>query len=140
MAICALHSKEESDGIDLKERAEKLRAQAQAQGGRGTRWRFDDGFRAEVVAYVRARQEEGGTQQEAARELGLSAWTLSRWSRQGRPPRQSATSGEDFHLVRVKREAEAAVTSGLVVHGPGGVRVEGLRLEQVAVLLRGLTC
>lgn len=123
--------------MDLKETAEKLRAQAQAQGGRGTRWRFDDAFRAEVVAYVRARQEEGGTQEEAARELGLSAWTMSRWSRQRKPRQQSVASGGDFHPVGVKREEEASA-SGLVVHGPGGVRVEGVTLKQVAALLRGL--
>lgn len=123
--------------MDLKETAERLRAQAEAQSGRGTRWRFDDAFRAEVVAYVRARQEKGGTQEEAARELGLSAWTMSRWSRQRRPARQGAASGADFHPVAVKREEEAS-PSALVVHGPGGVRVEGLTLKQVAVLLRGL--
>ena len=125
--------------MDLKETAEKLRARAQAQSERGTRWRFDDAFRAEVVDYVRARQEEGGTQEEAARELGLSAWTMSRWSRQRKPTQQSAASGADFHPVAVTRETQASA-GPLVVHGPGGVRVEGLTLNQVAALLRELTC
>ncbi len=122
--------------MDLKERAEKLRAQAEAQSGRGVRWRFDDAYRAEVVAYMRARQEEGGTQEEAAKELGLSPWTLSRWSRQRKPAQQEGRSSVPFHSVTVKREDASA--SALVVHGPGGVRVEGLKLEQVAELLRGL--
>jgi len=125
--------------MDLKETAARLKAQAEAQSGRGTRWRFDDTFRAQVVAYVRARQEEGGTQEEAARELGLSAWTMSRWSRQRKPTQQSEGSGADFHPVAVKREAQAGA-SALVVHGPGGMRVEGLTLKQVAALLRELTC
>jgi transposase-like protein len=125
--------------MDLKETAEKLRAKAEAQSGRGTRWRFDDTFREQVVAYVRARQEEGGTQEEAARELGLSAWTMSRWSRQRKPKQQSAASGGDFHPVAVKREAQAS-EGALVVHGPGGMRVEGLTLKQVALLLRELEC
>lgn len=125
--------------MDLKETAEKLRAQAQAQSGRGTRWRFDDAFRAEVVAYVRARQEEGGTQEEAARELGLSAWTMSRWSRQRKPAQQRAASGAEFHPVAVKHEVQGS-QGALVVHGPGGMRVEGLTLKQVALLLRELGC
>jgi transposase len=123
--------------MDLKETAARLKAQAEAQSGRGARWRFDDAFREEVVAYVRARQQEGGTQEEAARELGLSAWTMSRWSRQRRPARQSEARGADFHPVGVKREEESSA-GALVVHGPGGVRVEGLTLKQVGVLLRGL--
>ncbi len=125
--------------MDSKETAAKLKAQAEAQSGKGTRWRFDDAFRAEVVAYVRARQQEGGTQEEAGRELGLSAWTLSRWSRQRKPTQQSEASGGDFHPVAVKREAQASA-GALVVHGPGGMRVEGLTLKQVAGLLRELTC
>jgi hypothetical protein len=47
--------------MELKETAEKLKEQVEAQRGRGTRWRFEEGFRAQVVAYVRARQAEGGT-------------------------------------------------------------------------------
>ena len=35
---------------DLKETAEKPKKQVEAQRGRGTRWRFDEGFRAQVVA------------------------------------------------------------------------------------------
>ncbi len=123
--------------MELNETAEKLRAQAQARSVRGARWRFDDTFREQVVAYVRARQEEGGTQEEAARELGLSAWTMSRWSRQRKPKQQGVAGGGDFHPVAVKRE-ERASAGGLVVHGPGGMRVEGLTLGQVAELLRGL--
>jgi hypothetical protein len=68
--------------MKLKETAARLKAKAQAQSGRGTRWRFDDTFRAEVVAYVRARQEEGGTQEEAARELRAA----TRAALRGEPP------------------------------------------------------
>ena len=126
--------------MDVKETAARLRAQVQAQSGRGARWRFDSGFRAEVVAYMRARQAEGGTQEEAARELGLSSWTLSRWGRQHRPGKQSveaAAGSKAFHPIAVKRE-EAESVGALTVHGPGGVRVEGLTLRQVAALLKEL--
>lgn len=133
--------------MELKGQAEKLKAQVEARRARGTRKQFDEGFRAEVVAYVRARQAEGGTQEEAAKEVGLSAWTLSRWGRggqngpvrRGRPPRQRLEGrGVGFHPVEVKSEASSQ--AGLVVHGPGGVRVEGLSVQQVAQLLKGLAC
>lgn len=129
--------------MDLKETAEKLKAQVEAQRGRGARWRFEEGFRAQVVAYMRARQAEGGTQEEVAREVGLSSWTLSRWGRQGGPVRRgrparavAESSGATFHQVEVKHETQAP--GALVVHGPGGVRVEGLGLAQVVQLLKGL--
>ncbi|WP_415835428.1 hypothetical protein, partial [Corallococcus soli] len=64
--------------MDSKEQAAKLKQEAEAQRGRGARWRFSEDFRERAVAYLRARQAEGGTQEEAAREMGLSSWTLSR--------------------------------------------------------------
>jgi hypothetical protein len=45
-------------------------------------------------------------------------------------------SGAAFHPVEVKREE--AARSVLVVHGPGGVRVEGLSVAQVVQVLKGL--
>ena len=132
--------------MDLKAQAEKLKKQVEERRARGTRRQFDESFRAEVVGYVRALQAEGGTQEEAAREVGLSAWTLSRWGRgsrsgpvrRGRPPRQrqEGTPG-GFHPVELKSEASPG---GLVMHGPGGVRVEGLSVQQVVQVLKELGC
>jgi len=133
--------------MELKAQAENLKKQVEERREQGTRRQFDESFRAEVVGYVRARQAEGGTQEEAAREVGLSAWTLSRWGRReqsgpvrrGRPPRQrlEGRSG-GFHAVEVKSEERSP--GALVLHGPGGVRVEGLRVQQVAQLLKELSC
>jgi hypothetical protein len=36
--------------MDLKETVEKMKKQVEAQQVRGTPWRFDEGFRAQVVA------------------------------------------------------------------------------------------
>jgi transposase-like protein len=133
--------------MDLKAQAEKLKKQVEERRARGTRRQFDESFRAEMVGYVRARQAEGGTQEEAAKEVGLSAWTLSRWGRggqsgpvrRGRPPRQRLEgSNGGFHPVEVKSEARSP--GALVMHGPGGVRVEGLSVQQVAQVLKELGC
>ncbi|NNB89653.1 MULTISPECIES: hypothetical protein [Corallococcus] len=129
--------------MESKELAAKLKQEVEAQRGRGTRWRFGEDFRTRAVAYLRGRQAEGGTQEEAAREMGLSSWTLSRWGRQGGPVRRGRparaspeTSTAAFHPVAVTREEEPE--GGVVVHGPGGVRVEGLSVAQVVRVLKGL--
>ena len=133
--------------MELKEQAEQLKKQVEERRARGTQKQFDESFRAEVVAYVRARQEEGGTQEEAAKEVGLSAWTLSRWGRgsqsgpvkRGRPPRQRLQgSSAGFHPVEVKSEARSP--EPLVIHGPEGIREEGLSVQQVAQVLKELSC
>jgi transposase len=127
--------------MDVKEKGARLKAQVEARSGRGAKWRYDDEFRAEVVEYVRERQARGGTLEEVGRELGLSAWTLSRWSRERGPKKQgAAASGESAVFQPVTVKPEKAVAEGRhTVHGPGGVRVEGLTLQQVAALLRELS-
>ncbi|NRD62855.1 hypothetical protein HRD49_13975 [Corallococcus exiguus] len=98
--------------MELKELAAKLKQEVEGQRSRGTRWRFDEDFRARVVAYWRARQTEGGTQEDAARELELSSWPLSRWGRRGGPVRRGRptrvspeTSTAAFHAVAVLVDA-----------------------------------
>jgi DNA-binding transcriptional regulator YiaG len=126
--------------MELEQVRERLRAQVKARAGVGVKLRFDEVFRTEAVAYVRARQAQGATQEMAAKELGMSSWTLSRWHQQRPVALASAGSGGEqglaFRPVALKRETAAG---GLVVHGPGGVRVEGVTLQQVAALLKELS-
>ena len=75
--------------------------------------------------------------EEVARQLGMSSWTLSRWSSAARrAPQQPGLAG--LVPVEVKAERGAERTRALVVHGPGGVRVEGLSVEDAVRLMRGL--
>jgi hypothetical protein len=79
-------------------------------------------LRGQVVGYARRRREEGAADERIARELGLAAMTLRRWAG-----------------VRASAFAATEVIEGLserqfVVHGPRGLRVEGLDLGQVAEL------
>ncbi|MFB1483235.1 transposase [Corallococcus sp. RDP092CA] len=125
--------------MDLEQMRETLRAQAKARAGVGVKLRFDEAFRAQAVEYVRGRQAQGVTQEAAAKELGMSSWTLSRWHQQVRRGAGGPEGGKEmsrvFRPVAVKHEAEV---ERLVVHAAGGVRVEGLTLRQVARLLREL--
>jgi hypothetical protein len=99
---------------------------ARAAEGRG-RPRYPEALRQRVVAHVRDRRARGASLGLLANELGLAVPTLVRWS----GPRPA------FRPV-VVAPASPAAPGHLVVHGPGGLRVEGLTLEEAAELLRRL--
>ncbi|MFY0574602.1 hypothetical protein ACN28S_09795 [Cystobacter fuscus] len=67
----------------------------------------------------------------------MSSWTLSRWSSAERRVRREPERA-GLVPVEVKPERAGERAGALVVHGPGGVRVEGLSLEDAVALLRGL--
>lgn len=88
--------------------------------------RYPEELRRQAGAYVRARLASGAKRAAVSAELGVPAITLARWA---------AASG--FRTVAV--EAEEAKPTGrrdLVLVSPGGFRVEGLELSEVAALLR----
>lgn len=101
-------------------------ALARAAEGRG-RPRYPEALRQRVVAHVRDRRARGASLRQLADELGVAAPTLVRWAE----PRPA------FRPVLVEPTPQAA-PGHLVMHGPGGLRVEGLTLEQAAELLRRL--
>jgi transposase len=101
-------------------------ALTRAAEGRG-RPRYPEALRQRVVAHVRDRRARGASLRQLADELGLAVPTLVRWS----GPRPA------FRPV-VITPASPTASGHLVVHGPGGLRVEGLTLEQAAELLRRL--
>lgn len=119
--------------MDLETTAAELRAEAKQTEGRGPRARFSGAFKARVVEYFRERAGQGASQAAVAAELGLSDRTMGRWCRKaGRTAKTSA-----FRAVTL--EAQPARAGGLLVHGPGGLRVEGLDVAGLAELLRALS-
>jgi transposase-like protein len=128
----------ETAAMDMKERAERFRQQVRERGGVGPRARYTQEQRQEAVAYVRERQQQGAGIEEAAKELGMSTWTLSRWGSAARRAQQEPGRAA-LVPVEVKPARSMARAGALVVHGPGGVRVEGLSVEDAVALLRGLT-
>ena len=71
--------------MEMKEQAEKFRRQVLERGEVGPRTRYTAEQRQEAVAYMRARQQQGASREEAAKELGVSSWTLSRWGSDSAP-------------------------------------------------------
>lgn len=122
--------------MDWKQRSAAVRAEIARRHQQGARGRVPEALKAEVLECLRARRAQGATAEQVASELGLRHRLLERWAAEARP-RDMRPALAGFHAVQVVAEpAKALQRGGLVVHGPGGLRVEGLSLEQVAELLR----
>ena len=109
---------------------ERLRRRLAAAGGHGSRG-YGSELRTEVQQAARRWAARGGAQRVLADKLGLSRATLARW-----------TSGEDeaaptLRAVDVVENGDAPENE-LVAVLPGGVRIEGLTIADVAELARRL--
>ena len=97
---------------------------AAIEAGRTTGGRLRPEARAEVGRLIERAHGEGATYSAIAGEVGVSEQTLQRWR---------AAGSTSLAVVRVVDATQAA--NGLVVHGPRGLRIEGLSLDDVATLL-----
>lgn len=106
-----------------------LRAALRRLPRRGRGRAYPESLRHQITTYLHARRAEGVAAKEAARELGISLWTVLRWTR-------AAPQAHAFERVTI---VDASQPRGaIVVYGPSGLRVEGLDLAGVAELLRRL--
>jgi hypothetical protein len=88
-----------------------------------------------VVTFALKRIEAGASAGEVADELGLKGWTLQRWLQHHRC--QSEPRRDGFQQLEV---TAVPPTRAVVVRGACGVSVEGLTVDEVARLLRELSC
>jgi len=103
-----------------------LRAAVQALGERRAGLRYPNEIRARVAEYVRQRRGDGEQLKVIAAELGMRRQLLRRWSESEPAPGASA-----FLPVSVVGDTP----DGFVLHGPRGIRVEGLDIDALAALL-----
>lgn len=115
-----------------EQRAVELRGALARSERRGAGLPYPESLRREAVAYWRERQMQGGSLRQVASELGVSGITLGRWSRR----EAEGTSG--FRAIEVVAGAVRR-ESWPVVHGPRGVRVEGLTVAEIAELFERLS-
>lgn len=113
------------------ESAESLRY-AISHSRRGDRARYSNELRERILGYVEQRTH-GKSVQEALSEIGVSGSQFYAWKKVRALPQTPPR----FMPVRVAVEQPAH--SALIVHGPHGVRIEGLSVVQVATLLQQLT-
>lgn len=123
--------------MDIAKRAEGFREAITQLGPRGRTTPYPRNLREEAVGYAQERRAQGATWRSIAQELGLGVDSLTHWARGSRGSKKEAA----FRQVKLKPSEGPAKTGGtvLVVHGPGGVRVEGLDVPGLAELLRRLS-
>jgi transposase len=105
-----------------------LEAIRQAVSGLGRRGRgnaYPKGLRSEIVDYARARRSAGIPIETIGAELGMPWRTIRRWL--------PAVRGKRFRPIEI-----IATRREVVVHGPYGLRIEGLDVDGVAELVRRL--
>ncbi len=86
--------------------------------------------RDKACRYAVRRRREGAAWAVIARETGLEVRKLQRWSGRARP----AASAPVLRPVEVVQEPEPSQALALIA--PGGVRVEGLGVQEAAQFLR----
>ena len=113
-------------------RVRRLRKQARMEnGGRsGRRLRYSRGLRALAVDYLRQQVKGGGSAEKVASELGVSGWSLIRWSRRTDVERRS-----ELREVEVVCEVPTSLVVTLVT--PDGYRMEGVKVREVRSVLSG---
>ena len=111
--------------------AESLRSALAIAERSGVGRAYPVALRRAVVAYALAGRERGVSVTELAINLHLPIITLQRWIR-----RESSSVFRPAMLVESASDAPQLV---LTVHGPGGLRIEGLDIAGVAELVRRLS-
>jgi transposase len=117
--------------MDLVKEAAAFRDAVRRAGRRGPGRRYPAELRRRGAEYLRARQTAGAPLSAILRELGVRRETLANWAA---PAKAEAEKRPLFVPVSVVETPAGRI----VVHGPGGVRVEGLDVAGVADLLRRL--
>lgn len=124
--------------MDLDNQVERFREAVAAAGPRGRTTAYPVELRKIAVSYVKARVAAGGSAGGACRELGIGTDTFRRWSAENATSPARATAA--FRPVKLAAAAPVAEQQAnhVVVHGPGGLRIEGLDVAGLAELLRRL--
>jgi hypothetical protein len=111
----------------MEEQREELRKLLAEIGPRGRGRPYPKGLLEKVLSYTVARRRQGAELLAVGEELGMSWKTLARWLGGKRKTRR-------FGRVEVVSPPARALT----VHGPRGLRIEGLDLEGIAELVQRL--
>lgn len=128
------------EGKLLRREVAKLRADK--------RQRYPEALRRRILNWVDRATDEGTKEHECAKAIGVKTWRFTMWRRrEAREEEQELRAIDEERVENDEAEPLALVPvevpsfdgmSGLVVVSPSGYRVEGLSIDQVVTLLRGL--
>lgn len=113
--------------------APEIRAAIRKLGPRGKGRRYPEELKRDVLAYLAERRRMGRGLTATSAELGIPERSLKIWSSAPRP-----SSVPSFIAMTLAGAPELRPASSIVVHTPGGVRIEGLDVAALADLLRRL--
>lgn len=117
----------------LPERAKEFRAALAALGARSPTTPYPPELRALAVAHVKERCAQGASMREMASELGVGPDSIRRWQ-SGRRRRPVVVR----RVAIAPRATAARTVESIVVHGPAGVRIEGMGVSAIAALFKEL--
>ena len=105
--------------MDPKVRRFQDQAREENEGRRGVQNRYSMELRREAVAYLTKRKRDGASVVRVAAELGVSGWSLVRWSRE-------SDGGAALRRVKVSEKEPVRRDEELTLVTPEGYRIEGL--------------
>lgn len=117
--------------MNRQHEAQAIRAELAQLEHRGRGRAYPERLRKRMIAYVEARRAEGAATRTAGDEIGMDWRTLLKWT-------PCATNAGFAPLVVRDEVATAAPSARIIVHTPGGLRIEGLDLGALAELVRKL--
>jgi len=113
----------------MEKMREELKSELSELGPRGRGRPYPKGLLEKLLSYTVARRRQGAKLVEVASELGMQNQTLSRWLGEKRAAKR-------FERVEVVSAPVASIATPILVHGPRGLRIEGLDIAAVAELVR----
>ena len=120
--------------MDTRVRRFRKQARLENRGRSGRRRRYSRSLRSQAVAYLRGQMQRGWSAERVASELGVSGWSLIRWTR-----RTSVEKSVGLRPVAVVPDgAEVKMSQVVTLVTPDGYRIEGLAGLEVRALLEAL--
>ncbi|MEI9947923.1 MAG: hypothetical protein WDO74_10865 [Pseudomonadota bacterium] len=113
----------------MEKMREELKSELSELGPRGRGRPYPKGLLEKLLSYTVARRRQGAKLVEVATELGMQNQTLSRWLGEKRAAKR-------FDRVEVVAVPPTTIATTILVHGPRGLRIEGLDIAAVAELVR----
>jgi len=110
---------------------EELKVELSKLGPRGRGRAYPKGLLEKLLAYTVARRRQGASIVEVASEVGINFRTLARWVGE----RKASRFGR-IEVVAAPVATAPAAAPTIIVHGPRGLRIEGLDLAAAAELVR----
>ena len=117
--------------MDLPELKQRIEALPTNNGGRR---QYTAAVKKAVLEYVEKHREAGGTLERACEDVGINKGTVLGW----RPGARKSKKKQMRRAPKVQPVEIVASRQQPAVVLPGGARIEGLSIQQLAQLVKAL--